>query len=341
MKLQTAIEFLSVYGFVIVILATAILIAYFFAASDKPDISSQCVSFGSINCNSVGYYSNTGNTFTLLSITNAQNSPINITNVTVSIAAKNYIGICSPGLLYPGEESTCIANTSKGGSIDAPISGFFTLNVKICGAGLSAPLTSCNQTVAYGGSIYTYSLPLATAIFSVVAAVGNSTSQLAAYNSVPQVPVGYSIVQYGDWEANQNSTAIAYSIGTTAFGGNNFGINTATYPSVLYYLANNAVQCSSPFNSTFSLGYTGMYLSQNTPVTFNAYATNAMAVFYKQQGANSWTSVFTNTLWPLTLPPTYHSTTATLSNGLYSVAVEWSDECGAGVQALEISGNVI
>ncbi len=341
MKAQSALEFLNVYSFLLIVLAAALIIIFSITSTTKADIRSQCASFSGLNCNFVSYYSNSvaGYALAAFSISNGQSAAINVTSANVVVASKNYSGVCSPAFMLPGQESTCLFNISAGQGQGSPVTGFYTLYASECNSPVSGLISSCNLSVIYGGSFYTYTQTFATPIFSVAAAVGNATAQIVPYNSQPGIPSSYTVVQNDDWEAVWNYTAIKYAFGTTGSSGNYFGVNVIQFPSSLAYLNTNSISCSSPYNSSFSLASTAFYLPANSPVSFNAYATNAVAFYYQVKGG-SWNSVFGNALWS-TGATESSSNVVTLTKGLYRFAVEWSNVCGSGIQAAKISANSI
>lgn len=340
MKAQSAVEFLTTYSFLLIILAGAILIIFFLVATTRTEIKSECVSFSGITCNFAGFYSQLGSGYSVMtfSFTNGQDAAINITNITVTFKQRNFTGICVPALLYQGEEASCIANLT--GSVDqgTPAQGFYAVNAKFCNSPLSNRLLNCTEAVSYGGVFYSYSQPFPTTIYSVIAGLGNTTGQLVPYNSIPQFPLTYEIVQSSDWVPKTNSTAIAYAFATTGYSGNYFGLSSSSFPTSLYYLDNNAISCSSNYNSTLSLAYTGIYINSATSVTFNSYADNAIAVWYEPQGSTTWNSVYGSSYWPAG-SNSLNSANAILSRGLYGIAVEWANTCGPGLQAFQIAGS--
>jgi hypothetical protein len=342
MRAQSAVEFLMTYSFVFIIIAAAILIVFLLVAVTRTELKSECVSFSSVDCNFVSFYSPTGPYYSVLtfSITNSQDAPMNVTNTIVSFRSTNFVGICVPNFLYQDQEATCIANITSRVTEGSPVQGFYTINAQFCNSPVVSPISNCTSNASYEGSFYTYSEPVPVPIFSVIAAIGNGTTQLPAYRSVPLLPDSYSVVNNGDWVGKQNKTSIAYALGTTGYGGNYFGINVAPYPSSLYYLNNNAVACSPNYNSTISFAYTGIYLNKSTSLNFSNYAVNAIAVWYLPQGSNIWNSVYGSTLWP-TGTARLNFQSETLGPGLEGIAVEWADTCGAGFQSLKLSGNVL
>ncbi len=343
MKAQSAVEFLTTYSFVLVILAAAILVVFFLVSTTRTEIGAQCSSFGSVTCNLMGYYSNKAQRFSLATflIANKANGPVNVTNLTVTLREVNYTGVCVPGLLYPGRQASCMANLTTSAAQGLPVQGFYNIRGKFCNSPISNPILNCSEKVSFSGSFYAYSQPFTTPIYAVLAAVGNSTSQIAAYNGMPQLPPGYTIVNNGDWAPKSGSSGIAYAYGTSGWSGNYFGIAATQFPSSLSYLNNNAIACSPGYNSTLSLASTNIYLSSQAAVTFGAYADNAIAAWYLPKGSTTWNSIYNNAYWPAN-SVSLASNTVTLGKGLYSIEVEWSNTCGAGLQAFQISGaNVI
>ena len=344
LKLQSAIEFLTTYSFALLVLAGAVFVVFTITATTRTDTRSQCVSSGSINCNFVSFYSGSGASYSVfsVSITNSQAAQINVTGMKVSVDSVSYSGICSPNLLMPGQQATCTAGISAGSRRNVPKNGFFSISTRLCNMPYSAYNASCNENVSYGGTFYTYSTPYPTTIFSAIASVGNSSTQLPTYTGNPDLPDGYGIANSYEWVGVQGSGTVAYALGTPGFSpGTYFGIKAGAFPSELYYLNYNSVSCSSGYNSTLSLAYTAIYLNSSASVSFSAYADNAIAAWYKPEGSNTWDSLFGNSYWPSASVGNEASNTVSLSKGLYSVAVEWANTCGAGLQAFQISGSGI
>ncbi len=341
-RLQSAVEFLTTYSFALIVIAVAIAMVFAITATTRTEIKSQCVSFGSVSCDFVNYYSPKALKYSLLtlSITNTQESAMQVNSMSITIGPTSYNGICSPDFMLPGQGATCIANISSSSGPNLARSGFFTINAMFCNLPLSAG-SDCNEPTTYRGSFYTYTIRTPAPIFSAIAAVGNSSVQLPAYNSVPRLPPSYASVNNGDWVGQQSSTAIAYALGTTSYLGRSYlGVGVAAFPSTLYYLNYNAISCTPGYNTTLSFAYTAIYLNAATAVTFNAYADNAIAVWYKQEGSGTWNSVYGSTYWtPSAFGPA--TNTVSLARGMYSIAVEWANTCGQGLQAFNVSGSNI
>ncbi len=339
-RAQSSIEFLTTYGFALLAIAAGIAIVFTITATTRSDTSSQCSAYGSITCNLAYYYSPSGSQYSIivLSVTNAQESAINITNTIVTISQASYVGICSPNLLLPGQEATCMAKMPQGSGQGASKSGFFTVNANFCNTPHDLLPSGCTQAAAYSGTFYTYVQPSPITVFSAIASRGNSSIQLPALGQGPQIPNTSQITGSGDWVGVQEPHAVAYVFGTSGYSPVNlFGASMTNFPSSLSFLSGNAVSCSQGYNTSLSTAYTTIYQPSADPVYFNAYADNAIEAWYKPQGSNSWNSIYNGIYWSTAPMGAIGSNSLFLAAGLYSVAVEWANTCGPGTQAFQIS----
>ncbi len=342
MKGQSAIEFLSTYAFLFIILGIVISILFYFATVPKATLPMQCSSFGGPNCNYIQYYTNTtaGYGYVLMSITNSQSAPINITNVTVEISNSKGVGVCNPSFLYPGQESTCLIPFSHPYAPQLTVRGFYSINAKYCNNGLNniGENANCTEPASYGGSFATTATTSKMYIFSVVAMQSPPIQQLSPYSSVPTMPAGWTIEQNGDWIAN---SSFSYSYGTASYLGSTYlGIKTKPFPISVSTLGNNNVHCSLPYNSTLSLASTLFYLPAPASITFNIETDDAMAVYYKGPNVPQWTSApgIGSSAWHGQGATKYTSNTISLTaSGIYYVDIMWSNICTPGVQALNAS----
>src|SRR5271157_2438755 len=98
MRAQSAVEFLSTYGFLFAILGITVSVIAFLATSAASTVPGQCSSYAGLACNFVMLYSNTiaGYSLVTLSITNTQSVPINLTSANVTVQGASSVGACAP-----------------------------------------------------------------------------------------------------------------------------------------------------------------------------------------------------------------------------------------------------
>ncbi len=344
MKSQSSIEFLTTYGFLFIILGIMISIIFYFTSIPKASLPMQCTSFSGPSCNYMEYYTNQTSSYgyVLMSITNSESVPINISNITITIKSTKSIGVCNPSLLYPGQEATCLTPLSSPSAPQLLVQGFYSINSKYCNNGLgSLPSANCNETANYGGAFTATASASKEYLFSVVAMRSPPTQQAPAYSSSPDLPAGFTILQNGDWISN---STFSYSFGTTGSGyvGTTYlGVKTGTFPSLVSTLGNNNVDCSGsrPYNSTFSTAYSLFYVPSAANAVFKIETDDFMAVYYKGPNVPSWTSLpgIGSLAWHGQGATEYTSNTISLASGTYYLAIMWSNACGGGMQALNAS----
>ena len=356
MRAQSAIEFLSTYGFLFLIVGVTLTMISFLSTSASSEVPTQCSSFGGPACNFVSFFSNSSAGYSLvtLSITNSESIPINITSFAVTAQNTTFAGICAPQFLYPGQQATCMANLTQTPSPGYNLQATYVLNAKYCNLGLSSvskgycaiPGLANYETVSYGGSFSTTVVQQRTAIFSVAAAVGPknfagsqpglSGLQPFTSNSGPLVPANYTIAENGAWSDAVSGNSFQYAFSTTnSLGISIYGRNAVSFPaSVASALGANGVACSNSFNSTLSLASTVVYVGANT-VTANVVvvADNSMEVFVKSAASSgNWINIFKGSAWGLGAATQFGPNAVALNKGLYYVEVLWANNCGPGVQ---------
>lgn len=164
MKSQAALEFLTTYGFMFVLIGFALVIILFIATTASGYIPNQCSSVGGFNCNYVNFQSNASireSVVTLL-MTNAQSVPVEINAIVLNINNQTASGICGPQIVYPGATTSCAAiypNTVK--QFDSLVTGAYSINALLCNSGpsqLTASQCSSFVRVTYTGTFSTQAL---------------------------------------------------------------------------------------------------------------------------------------------------------------------------------------
>ncbi len=341
-KGQSAIEFLSTYSFVFLILAGVLVLLVFLASSGTALVPAQCSSFGGVDCNFASFYTNGTEHYSLvtLGISNSGSVPINVIGMTVTRGAVTENAFCTPSFVYPGGQAVCAAQFSTVVVQGTMVNGYYSLSADYCNNGLSEILLNdCAAPATYTGSFSAQATYAETDLFGVIGAVGANTVTLAPYNSitVPFLPPSYSTIQNGEWIGTGSGGSVAYSFGTQSYIGSNYlGVNTLPFPASVSQL-NDLPNANAPYNSLFSMAFTTLDIA----VTQNSeriYTDNAMEVYYKPVTSGSWNSVFGGDAWTGGSDDGgEHTGNVVLQPGMYNLAVVWSNTAANGLQALNIS----
>ncbi len=343
MRLQSAIEFLSTYGFVFIILTALLAVILFIALSGRSVIQSQCAGFTGFTCGFVGVYSNSTDYYTLvtLSLTNSQGVPVNITAGSITEGTITANAFCTPNFVYPGGETTCAAEFSGTSGIGQLLRGYYSVNANYCNNGIhEIPQGNCTSASVYSGSFLAQVTDRESEVFSVIAGVSANTVSLTPYGSisVPLVPQNYTIIQNGDWIASGYGGSTAYSFGTPGYVGRVFvGVNTMAFPQTVSQL-NEIPSSIQPYNSLFSMAFTTLYV-YSTQASEKIGVDDAMAVYYKPVASKTWNSLFGGTAWNgiVNTNGNIYSANVQLTPGMYNLAVVWSNVNFNGLQALNVS----
>ncbi len=139
LKSQSAIEFLSTYGFVILIIGIVISLLFAYISLPKSIIPSQCDFYNGFDClssgYSVNYSSKIGSVFTLIA-SDTEPGSVTITNFSAKVGTytSNY-GFCTPNVSEGGQKIYCYAYfTNFTPVIGNQYNGLFILKSNYCSA---------------------------------------------------------------------------------------------------------------------------------------------------------------------------------------------------------------
>jgi len=160
MKGQSAIEFLSIYGFslIIIVVVAAFLYLYLTTAQNAP--ATQCTFSGYITCRDMVLGSNSIGTRAVFLFVNPQEYSIENPSAAINITGVGFFsGGCNPNFILPGGAIECVINLNSEMATDQLTSGSAYLNATVCS---QATLAGCAGPIAqsYGGSFTTHVSPL-------------------------------------------------------------------------------------------------------------------------------------------------------------------------------------
>ena len=223
MKGQSAIEFLSVYGFMFIVLGVVIAILVFFSAIPNNIIPSQCSPFGGLNCLGAFYYSNVskGYSLVILRLSNAQSVPVNIISANVIVNTIDYAaaGNCTPAYVQPGQQFMCQIEFPRSLNPYISAKANYFISLQFCSQALSLQNKSnCDlysDNVIYGGAISATVTPISIHYLPITLANSQSTPA----NTPFQEMISFNSISSGyDSYESANITNIEFTTGPRAQG---------------------------------------------------------------------------------------------------------------------------
>ena len=157
---QSALEFLSTYAFVFLLLAIVISLLFIFASLPRSLLPSQCTFYSGFTCMQAIYTINTtaGHGAELFVV--AEDTQPGIVNVSNFSAYLNFhtsnAGSCAPSVATAGQRIYCIANFTATPTLANTYDGTFRMNADYCASGLNTISNeSCraNSNFSYTGHI--------------------------------------------------------------------------------------------------------------------------------------------------------------------------------------------
>ncbi len=157
---QSALEFLSTYAFVFLMLAIVISLLFVFASLPRSLLPSQCTFYSGFTCMQAIYTINTtaGHGAELFVV--AEDTQPGTVNVSSFSAYLNFhtsnAGSCEPSVATAGQKIYCIANFTATPTLASTYDGTFRMNADYCASGLNTISNeSCraNSNFSYTGHI--------------------------------------------------------------------------------------------------------------------------------------------------------------------------------------------
>ncbi len=157
LSLQSGTEFLTTYGFVIliIVIGIALLVAFNKVTSIVP---SSCSIYGTLNCADVAYGTNSIGVTTLVILASSQvQGTINVSSFNAVVAGVNSIsGSCKSAatgatVVHQGDSMYCTATFPSKVVLTQTYSGTFNITGSYCGSG-SASCSSKGGKYTFGGA---------------------------------------------------------------------------------------------------------------------------------------------------------------------------------------------
>ncbi len=287
-KAQAAIEFLTTYGWAIMILMIVLAFAFYLLSSQATIVSTICTINSGFKCTEFLMESNTISSTALFFLNNIQQYPVKGTTVTANISSVGTITAkCSPNFVLPGGDMLCTALLSQTFSNTLSVGGKISVNSTVC-TDISNPV-SCNKKypINYSGTIYTRAVSYTPQQCSI--SVSSNTEN-------PGINIAYPV--YATVKINNNpipGATVNFSSTSSSLKVSPSFINTETNGTATTYVTSTSTgsntitatfysTCSNSLSLSFSQTPGGSSSSQiyYTPITLSNQQSSATASGFQQ-----------------------------------------------------------
>ena len=237
-KSQSAVEFISTYSFVFLIIAIVLFLLFLFSSIPTKILPFQCTVFSGFSCIDVIYRLMGSNSQIVVSLTDTQPGVINVGAFYAKINSVAAIGTCTPSALLPGNVVTCTATLPLTASSGGIYSGVFNITANYCTNGvgnISNTTCSAGSSFVYAGSLTAQAQPPTTSTTTVQYIYCVGTIRVSTYNQVYYAPVSSTGV--GTWSSTGNYPVAIYRAGCSIYGGYIYCVGTTASPSNQVYYA--------------------------------------------------------------------------------------------------------
>jgi hypothetical protein len=163
MKSQSAIEFLTTYSFMFLVIAAVLIVIFAFASVPKKSIPFRCTSYGGFSCVDV-LYTSTGNSLLRIELTDIEPGVVSISSFSAKInGAAVTTGTCTLSAVLPGNAVTCVARFPFKVTVGNLYTGVFNISANYCANGvgnISNVTCKAGSSFIYAGSFATQAQPL-------------------------------------------------------------------------------------------------------------------------------------------------------------------------------------
>ncbi len=159
-RTQSAIEFLTTYGWAILIISIIFLIFYFFVVAPSVVVPNQCTFSTSVTCRALIIGSNSLSSTVAIFLTNSQEYQIETPSVTFNITGIGSIsGTCATLSALPGGAIICSANIPKPLNEGSLARGIVYAEEHVC---TNIGTASCPNTAkeVYIGTFQSHTVPM-------------------------------------------------------------------------------------------------------------------------------------------------------------------------------------
>lgn len=156
-KAQSAIEFISSYGFSFLIIIIAISVLFIFTSLPRKILPDYCNFYGGFTCADVLYTNTSTGSSLVVAAVASQPGIVNASNFTATLNYQHSVsGYCTPSYALAGQRIYCIANFTFNGTYGTPYIGTFTIQSNYCAnppGNVSTAACAASTTYNFSGNV--------------------------------------------------------------------------------------------------------------------------------------------------------------------------------------------
>ncbi len=286
-KAQASVEYLSVYGWALLIMAAVLAFVLIYVSLPQSIAPSRCTISLGFDCNAVVFGTNTttNNITIAMAITNRLPQPMESPNLTITYNGVNYTGSCSPAYLPPGASSICEFKIPQKARLGEYVSSPIYITAKNCGLAVNSSCASAPKEV-YAGNMQAHATTYVSPNVNLNL-FANTTSpiqghkvKITAYVTLLGYPVSGGVVNFtvnnpnfimSPQSALTSSSGYAYS---NLFGGSTGTVKvTGAYASVSKNLTFTFAPAPTTTTTTFGSSSTTLVSSSSTTLVSSSSTT--------------------------------------------------------------------
>lgn len=246
-KAQSAVEFLSIYGFAIILIIAVAGIAYFFITKSQSLAPTQCDFSGYLNCKVMLLGANSVTTRAVLLLSNEQQYSIQNPSITLNITGSGtYAGTCKPNYARQGADIECVVNINKQITTSQLSTGNISVSLSVC---TQITQGKCSSPIAqtYSGTFTTFvnSQPPVPQCGMTITAI--NTSQSATLTILDPVTANVKLSGY-----KINGAAVNFTSNTLNAGVSPEYTTTDSNGNAITYVSSGVSSTTANIVATFS-----------------------------------------------------------------------------------------
>ncbi len=327
---QSALEFLSTYAFVFLMLAIVISLLFVFASLPRSLLPSQCTFYSGFTCMQAIYTINmtAGHGAELFVV--AEDTQPGTVNVSSFSAYLNFhtsnAGSCEPSVATAGQRIYCIANFTATPTLASTYDGTFRMNADYCASGLN---TISNESCRANGNFsYTGHITIQASKFNLgrtmLVPLTLTNSQNAAVPAHFDQMVDFSASQYLPYVNSNLGNIRFYYGGKELYSWCESSCNTSSTSNSIFWIRlpqaipANSVMPVEMYILPQSVDYTGKHAGEASQWTCPDPANTASCSTYGKydNGASVFKQYWNFAGTSLPSGWTYYNAAPTVNNGL-------------------------